>query len=55
MLQIVFCNDDTCKHNKNGTCTAKTLIHDVQSIESRNEIFVKCVTYEDLRCEDDTR
>lgn len=55
MLQIVFCNDDTCKHNKDGTCTAKTLIHDVHSIESRNETFVKCATYEDSRCEDGTR
>ena len=55
MLQIVFCNDDTCNHNKDGMCTAKTLIHDVHSIESRNETFVKCATYEDSRCEDGTR
>ena len=48
MLQIVGCDDTTCKHNRDGNkCMCCIPNHEVVTIN--NKTYNVCVTYEDNR------
>lgn len=56
MLQMVPCEDSTCKYNRDGgLCMCSMPKHEVTVIPVLNKTFTVCVSYEDARCEDDTR